>query len=314
MARILITGASGLLGSNLAREYAVEHEVNGVYYSHRLVLPGVKMIRADLTDPELVELVLGKVQPDLVIHCAAGADVDRCERDPDWAWRLNRDMAADVAAGAAEHDAELIHISTDAVFDGEEGNYDEDATPRPRNVYGESKLAGERAVLDAYPEALVVRTNLFGLPVAAADGRGLLAWFLRRFERGDRTPGFVDVSFSPQSVHHLAEWLLDLVEPGAAGVIHLGGRTCLSKFEFGRRAAQAFGYDPDLVVRASLADADLLAPRPKNLCLDSSRAAGLVGRALPDVQQGLERVRRAQGERAAAPADSGSLGRAQDTA
>ena len=290
MARILVTGASGLLGSNLARDYAVDHEVNGVYLSRRLVLPGVKMIRADLSDPELVELVLGKVQPEIVVHCAAAADVDRCESDPDWAWRLNRDMAADVAGEAADLGAKLVHISTDAVFDGDKAGYDEDSSPRPVNVYGESKLAGERAVLDANPEALVIRTNLFGMPVAD-DGRGLLAWFLGRLEQGQPTPGFVDVRFSPQSVHHLGEWIIDLVELGHSGVIHLGGGTCLSKFQFGREVAEEFGFDSALVRRASLTEADLPAPRPKNLCLDSSRAARLLGRTLPEVNEGLRRVR-----------------------
>lgn len=290
MARLLITGASGLLGGNLVRDFSPRYDVNGVYYSHRLIVEGVKMIRADLSELELVGRVVGKVQPEILIHCAAATDVDRCEIDEAWAWRLNRDMAENVAQEAARVGAKMIHISTDAVFDGEEGNYDEEAVPRPINVYGESKLAGEQAVLEANPDALVVRTNLFGLSVSDRR-RGLLAWFRDNLEAGESTPGFTDVWFSPILVNTLGEWLLDLVNAGAQGVLHVGGGSCLTKYEFGRQVARSFGLDAELVRRSTLGEAGLKAPRPQRLCLDSSKAAGILERQLPEVSEGLDRLR-----------------------
>lgn len=290
MTRLLITGASGLLGGNLVRDFASQHDVSGVYHSHRLVVKGAKMIRADLSDPELVGRVVGKVQPEILIHCAAATDVDRCERDEAWAWQLNRDMAAQVAQQAARVGAKMIHISTDAVFDGQDAGYDEEATPEPINVYGESKLAGEGAVQDANRDALVLRTNLFGLSVSGRQ-RGLLAWFRRRLEAGEPTPGFGDVWFSPILVNTLGEWLLELAEADVRGILHVGGGTCMTKYEFGREVARSFGLDPGLVRRSTVDEAGLEAPRPRRLCLDSSKAADLLGRRLPEVSDGLERLR-----------------------
>ncbi len=293
MARLLITGASGLLGGNLARDFSRGHDVSGVYHRRRLILKGVKMIRADLSQPELAGRVVGKVQPELLIHCAAATDVDRCERDEAWAWRLNRDMAANVAQEAARLGARMVHVSTDAVFDGERASYAEGETPRPINVYGESKLAGEQAVLDAHPDALVVRTNLFGLHLSDPR-RGLLAWFRRNLQSGNPTPGFTDVWFSPILVNTLGEWLLDLVGAGAHGVLHVGGATCLTKYEFGRQVAGAFGFDPELVEASSVDEAGLVAARPRRTCLDSSQAAGILGRRLPEIVEGLDRLQRSQ--------------------
>ncbi|MFP3853958.1 MAG: SDR family oxidoreductase [Anaerolineales bacterium] len=288
MATILITGASGLLGANLARDYAGDHEVWGVFNSHRLSLPGVRMIRADLAEPRQAMMVMGKVKPDLVVHCAAATDIDRCQREPEWAFRLNKDMAENVATAARRNGADLIHISTDAVFDGEAMPYEEGDQAAPVNVYGESKLAGEGAVVSAHPEALVVRTNLFGWNLRSGK-KGLAEWFLSNLSQGRSVPGFQDVYFSPLLVNDLGDMLLDLWKRGAEGVLHLGGGDCLSKFDFGRRLAAAFGYDIARVEPSSLEQVGLGAPRAKQLCLDSSKAASILSEPLPTIVEALLR-------------------------
>ncbi len=307
MAALLITGASGLLGANLAMELARDHDVSGVFFQHRVPLAGVKMIGADLRTARLARMVVGKVRPDVVIHCAAGADVDRCERDDEWAYKLNRDMAANVAEAAASYGTALVHISTDAVFDGEAGDYREEDETTPINIYGRSKLAGEEAVRQAHEEALVVRTNLYGWSFRE-DKRSLAEWFLSKLERGEKTPGFVDVEFSPILANDLGPILLDLVQVGARGLLHVGGADCVTKFAFGQRLATAFGYDPELIDRSSVENAGLEATRPKRLCLNSSKAENLLGRRLPGLDEGIRRL----AERAPANVgivDAGTMGR-----
>jgi dTDP-4-dehydrorhamnose reductase len=117
----------------------------------------------------------------------AATDIEACERDPALAHRLNTEMAQGVARAAAETGARLLHLSTDAVFDGADGSYREDQLPAPLNVYGKTKLAGEAAVSEAHPGALVVRTNFFGWN--AKPKVNLAEWFLDRFARANGRRG-----------------------------------------------------------------------------------------------------------------------------
>jgi dTDP-4-dehydrorhamnose reductase len=290
MSRVLITGASGLLGANLAHLAAAEHEVVAVSGRRPLQLAGLISISADLSPAGQARHLLQQHRPDWVVHCAAATDLDRCEREPEWAQLLNVGMARQVAEACQELGARMAHISTDSVFDGVAGDYTERDQPRPLNVYARTKLEGEQAVQAACPGALVVRTNFFGWTIAPRQS--LAEWFLGRFERGESTPGFADVYFSPLVVDHLALFLLELLGRGAQGLLHLPGATCLSKYEFGVRLAKAFRHDPALVHAASGQDAGLRAVRPLRTCLKGDRAAGLLGRPLPDLDAGLEELRR----------------------
>src|SRR3990172_5052856 len=130
---------------------AAEHPTLGVYHQHPLQIPGVEMVGAELADPGQASRVIAGYSPDWVVHCAAASELD-----PAWAWRLNREMAKSVSEAARLAGARLAHISTDAVFDGEAGDYRESDEPRPIMIYGESKLAGEQAGAQSHPEALIL--------------------------------------------------------------------------------------------------------------------------------------------------------------
>ncbi len=288
MKKVLITGASGLLGSNLARDLGARLPVTGIYHQHPVELPGVRMVAADLIQPAIAHQLLTDEQPELVIHCAAATVIDECERNPQLAQRLNRDMAETVAAATEAVGASLIHISTDAVYDGVQGSYRETDKASPINAYGRSKLDGEAAVQLAHRSALIVRTNLFGWNLPHKSN--LIEWFLGRLMDGQECPGFTDVYFSPILVNQLGDLLLELTEAEASGVLHVAGATCLSKYEFGRMLAGAFGFDPELVRAAELSGAQLGAPRGRRLCLDCSRAEQLLGQAMPALEAGMRRL------------------------
>jgi len=291
--RIVITGASGLLGSNLAVVAAAEHPTLGVYHQHPLQIPGVEMVGAELADPGQASRVIAEYSPDWVVHCAAASEVDRCELDPAWAWRLNLEMAKNVAEAAHQVGARLAHVSTDAVFDGEVGDYRESDEPRPIMTYGVSKLAGEQAVAQAHPEALILRINLFGW--GPGPKRSLAEWFLDRLETGDSCPGFTDVYFSPLVAQQLARAILDLLAAGASGLFHLPGRTCLSKYEFGVQLAQQFELDPARIRPMRVGEAKLTAARPKRLCLNGEKVESVLGRQLPELASGLRELRASRG-------------------
>lgn len=289
MAKILITGASGLLGSNLAAVAAGEHAVLGTVHRHPIRIPGVELLAADLSNPDQVHSLIDRQRPAWVVHCAGATEVDRCELEPTWAWRLNLEMATNVAAAAHSVGARLAQISTDAVFDGEAGEYRETDEARPISIYGQSKLEAERAVAESHPEALILRVNFYGW--GAGPKRSLAEWFLERLEAGQSCPGFTDVYFSPLLAQHLASLILELLAAGASGLFHLPGRTCLSKYEFGVRLAQAFGLNPSLIRPASVDGAKLPASRAKRLCLVGDKVEESLGRPLPELEAGLREFR-----------------------
>jgi dTDP-4-dehydrorhamnose reductase len=297
VARLLITGASGLLGATLAHLASGKHEVVAVTGRQPLQLPEVMSVAVDLSRAGQARKLIQQHQPDWVTHCAAATDLDRCEREPEWARALNVDLAREVAQACAAVGARLAHISTDSVFDGTGSHYTELDEPHPLNVYARSKLEGEREVQTVYPGALIVRTNFFGWAITPRPS--LAEWFLGRLESAERTPGFSDVYFSPLVADHLAEFVLDLLRRGTAGLLHLPGATCLSKYEFGRRLATAFGHDPDLIDAASVREAALGATRPLRTCLKGERAVRELNRPLPAFADGLELLGRTRSERTA---------------
>ncbi|MEO0551198.1 MAG: dTDP-4-dehydrorhamnose reductase [Pseudomonadota bacterium] len=152
--RILVTGAGGQLGQSLA---AAKRPTE-----LQLILLQRKDL--DVTDPISIEKAFSSLKPDLVINCAAYTAVDQAESEPDFAFAINADGAGNVAKAAANVGSPIIHISTDYVFDGEKGSpYTEEDSPNPLNVYGASKLAGEREVAAANRLHIILRTSwLFG--------------------------------------------------------------------------------------------------------------------------------------------------------
>ena len=279
-----------MLGANLVLVALDRCEVVAHAYPPALRPMGFASLASDLTVEGEVGRLLQEVRPDWIVHCAAQADVDACERDPQAARRLNADLAGSVARGAARIGARVVQISTDAVFDGRRGNYREGDVPSPINRYGESKLEGEQAVAAAHPQALILRTNFFTWP---APGRvGLAGWFLEHLESGRTCAGFVDSHFSPLLASTLAELALDLLTLGVHGILHATGRTCLTKYEFGVRLAEVFSLDPSLIRPTSSSAGGLSARRGQQLCLNPGRLERILGRRMPGVTDELTRFRR----------------------
>jgi len=241
----------------------------------------------DLSLPGEADRIMENSKPDWIVHCAAASDVDDCEREPETAFRLNRDMARLVAQAARDAEVRFIHISTDAVFDGARGDYSESDPANPINIYGQSKLEGEQAVMEVNPEALVVRTNFYGW--SALPGKGLAEWFLANLESGDDCYGFSDISIAPILVTDLADLLLRMLQKGLQGPYHVPGAECVSKHEFGVRLAKTFDLNSDGIRSASVQMAGLRAPRAHRLCLRGEKVEQDLGIRLPSLDEGLDR-------------------------
>jgi dTDP-4-dehydrorhamnose reductase len=288
MTRFLITGVSGLLGINLALDLtAAGHEVVGTVNSHPLGGAPFEQRTLDLTAPNALAPLLDEVSPDVVVHCAALANLEACEADPQKAQAVNADLPGRLAQETARRGIQLVHISTDAVFDGARGNYAETDAPYPRSVYARTKLAGEAAVLAADVQAVVARVNFFGWSLNGR--RSLSEFFFNNLSAGKRVNGFVDVLFCPLYVLDLGRLLVEMTEHRLSGLYHTTGSETLSKYDFGAALAQRFGLDAGLITPISVHDSELTAPRSPNLTLSTAKLAAALGHALPGVSGGLDR-------------------------
>ncbi len=237
--RILVTGASGLLGINLALEASRDHQVFGLVNDHRLHTAAFQVVDGDLLIPGTAERLLDEIQPDWVIHCAALANLDACEADPARARQLNTEVPRLLAELVGRGGARLLHVSTDAVFDGLRGDYTEEDIPSPVGVYSQTKLAAEQAVSQANPQAIIARVNLFGYSLTSK--RSLGEFFLYNLQAGKQVMGFTDVIFCPLLANDLAQIFIEMLTLELTGLYHVVSSDYLSKYEFGVRLARCFG-------------------------------------------------------------------------
>ncbi len=288
MTRLLVTGASGLLGLNLALEAAQHgYQVAGVTHLNPLRDVPFAVYPADLAQPGAIEALFNDVRPEAVIHCAAVANLEAAEANPELAWSVNAELPGQLAQIAHRYGIQLIHISTDAVFDGVAGPYSETDLPNPQSVYGRSKLAGEQAVANACPDAMIARVNFYGW--SPSGKRSLAEFFFNNLSTGQKVMGFTDVTFCPLLVNELASFLLLGLKQKLAGVYHVVSRECLSKYAFGVALARQFGLDEALIRPVSVLESSLVARRSPDLRLKTDKLAQALHLAPPAQASGLQR-------------------------
>ncbi len=283
--RLLLTGAGGLLGSNIAAIAGDDYRITKIHSPRSTTVEG---IRLDLSRPEVRDGLIAQYRPDLVINCAANPSVDSCEKREMTTYQINVKLPEDLAKQTLAFGAKFVHISSDAVYSGESGNYSELSPVAPVNAYGEMKLESESKVLGANPDSLVLRTNFFGL--SADSDRGLADFFLSNLTQNNLVQGFEDSFVSFIHVDSLTKAMFELVDANVNGVFNLGSVNRTSKYEFGRLIAEVFDLDSSLVVSATSNQVQVI-PRGKDLSLDISLAESLLETPLPTVYQGVRILR-----------------------
>ena len=266
--RILLTGAGGQLGHELV-DVLAQDEVHA--FDHRSL---------DISDRQAVTTTVDRVRPAWVINAAAYNDVDAAEGDPERAFAVNAAGAGYLAEAAAHAGAEVVHISTDYVFDGRKGApYIETDQPDPLSVYGRSKYEGELRVLDSAASACVLRTAwLYG-----AQGTNFVLSILAAAKDSGPLRVVADQVGSPTWTRHLAGAISALIRSPARGLFHVANGGACSRFEF----AQAIVGRAIEVRRITSAEAARRAPRPANSALASVRWEAAGFSPLPDWRTAL---------------------------
>lgn len=285
--RILITGASGLLGLNTALETANQHTVFGQVNSNAIQTDAFTVLKANLLEPGAVERLLDHTQPDWVIHCAALANLEACENDPELARELNTELPRKLAEECQKGGARLLHVSTDAVFDGKIGGYTEEDTASPVGIYTQTKYQAELAVSAANSAAIIARVNLFGWSLKGR--RSLAEFFFNNLSAGNPVMGFTDIYFCPLLVNDIAHIFVRMLEKELTGLYHVLSSDSMTKYDFGVAIARKFGLNSELIAPKSVLASSLKAARSPNLTLKVDKLIHALGETPPIVSTGIDR-------------------------
>jgi len=288
--KVVITGASGLLGMNWSCAAAEKGSVLMLLHEREVAVPGARVYKSDLRSVIELTKLLELERPDALIHTVALTNVELCEQEPELAYQVNVDIAQNVALACRESGVKMVHISTDHLFDGGLPFATEEWLPKPVNVYGKTKAQAESRVLDICNDALVVRTNFYGW---GTDYRRSFSDFVvSELRRGERINLFDDVFYTPLLMEELIRAVDELLQVDASGIFNLCGDDRVSKYEFGMALAETFGLNSGLIKRAAFADTTNLIKRPKDMSLSNAKFQLTLGRGLGDLSAHLEMLRR----------------------
>jgi len=285
--RLLITGISGLLGSNLAYCLKDRYRIVGWYHSQPVRIPHVEIGRVDMCDSLQVQEYLKVCDPDIVIHCAAQANVDFCEEKPVLSHQLNVDATKNLIKALNPQKHKLIYISTDLVYDGKKGQYKETDKVRPLNVYGKTKLQAEK-IVSKLKNSLILRTNFFGFNIRQ-DKFSLGEWVIHALGKNHPILGFTDVRFSSIYTFDLAKIIDKIINLDVVGVFNCGSKNSISKYDFLRLVACKVGLPQEYVRPVEVDKADLKAKRSKNLSLNSIKLSRALGLKFPSIEESINR-------------------------
>ena len=287
--QILITGAAGMLGDAVTREFQQSNwlvtKLLRSQVSATKSRTNTKFIIADITDRNQLEEKLGDQKYHACIHCAAETNLAACEKDPALAQHTHV-LGTRNLVDIVDCDR-FVYISTDSVFDGARGGYSEQDTPRPMNVYSRTKLEGETEA-SLHPRALIARLNLFD--IRQQGGNTLAEWAHNQFATGQTITGFDNTYFNPLHTSQIANTIRALVDRQLTGTVHIGCTEYISKLQFLQRLAETLGY-PDALVRAGKYRHDGQAPaRPLNTTLNISKLQAILPAFNFDLATGLHKI------------------------
>ncbi|WP_455369389.1 dTDP-4-dehydrorhamnose reductase [[Eubacterium] cellulosolvens] len=269
--RLLVTGASGLLGSKITKlAMQAGHKTYSGYFMHQP--KNGEPVKIDLKAHESVLKIIQDTDADIIIHCAALTNVDICEVNRDLAKTINVDGTKSVIRGANDSGSFLAYISTDYVFDGIKGNYTEEDETKPVNFYGNSKLLGEKAVTKESKDYLIARTSVVYGDKPASGKTNFALWLIENLKANKEIKILTDQFSSPTLNTNAAKMILEACEKKLNGTYHMAGESRISRYDFAVRLADKLNLDKSLIKKARTEDMQWKAPRPRDSSLNTLKA------------------------------------------
>lgn len=264
--KVLITGSNGLLGQKLVKLLANKNDIEVLATSvgeNRIrKISGFNYTSLDITNKNEVEEVFNRFKPNVVINTAAMTNVDACEDKKEECWNLNVNAVQNLIAASEKYDTHLIHLSTDFVFDGENGPYKEEDKPNPLSYYGLSKFEAEKLLQASSIKWSIVRTIIVYGVVEDMSRSNIVLWAKQALEKGNPLTIVNDQFRMPTLAEDLAYACWLIAEKSATGIYNICGKDFMSVLELVNRVADFYGYDKSIITPIASSSLNQAAKRP----------------------------------------------------
>jgi dTDP-4-dehydrorhamnose reductase len=285
--KVLVTGASGLLGNKIIELAKNDWTITPVHKTKSLNSNSLKL---DVTDTIEVSNLLGKLKPDVVVHTASETNVDKCEIEKEQAWQINVEGTRNIAEACQKVNAKLVYISTDYVFDGEKGFYNEEDKPNPVNYYGLTKLEGEKQVIEYCKNYAILRTSvLYGWHPWKQN---FATWIINKLKQQQEITVVEDHYNTPTLADNLAEMAIEVAEKDLRGLYHASGSERISRYEFAKQIAKTFDLNSDLIKPVKMDQLTAwIAKRPRDSSLNTNKIQKQLKTKPLNITEGLNRMK-----------------------
>lgn len=290
--KVLITGSNGLLGQKIVKlilEKGQDELIATARGVNRLPYPesNYRFDQMDITDQSQVDKVIDKYSPDVVIHTAAMTNVDQCETDREDCWKQNVDAVEYLITACERTKSFLLHLSTDFIFDGEDGPYDEEAAANPISYYGDSKLAAEKLLLNSSIKYAIARTVVVYGIAHDMSRTNIVLWVKKSLEDGKAIKVVDDQLRSPTLAEDLAMGCYLIAEKRAEGIFNISGKDLLTPYEMALKTAAYFNLDTSTMEKADSSTFTQTAKRPPKTGLIIEKAIKVLGYSPHSFDEGI---------------------------
>ncbi len=289
--KLLITGANGLLGQKLVFLFSENKEIEIIATGRgeaRLDFGKAKYLSVDLSDRNEVYSKILREAPTHIIHAAAITQVDICETDHELCWKNNVDASENLMEVASGLNAYFQYISTDFVFDGTAGPYNENDTPNPVNFYGESKHEVEQLLSKSTLDYSIVRTVLVYGVGQQLSRSNIILWVKSKLEKGEAIKVVNDQVRTPTLVEDLAKGCKLVLDKEATGIFHISGNDTVTPYQLALKTADIFGLDKNLISPTNASEFKEVGTRPPKTGFSISKAREIVGFEPVSLEEGLK--------------------------
>jgi dTDP-4-dehydrorhamnose reductase len=286
--KILITGGSGLLATNIAVAIRDKYSVALCLNEKIIRIDDTEAIQLNIADYTQLSSSISSIKPSVIIHSAGLTSVEKCEESPQLAEHINVDITDNIARVCNENNILLIYISTDHLFSGDEAFIDERHPVNPKNVYGKTKAQAESRVLDKCENSIVIRTNFFGWGTSYRNSFSDIV--LNSLKNNETIKLFQDVFYTPILIEEFVTFLVKLIGKPKEGIFNIVSSERISKYDFGMMLARQFKYDEKLIIAGNLSGNPGLIQRPLDMSLSNKKICEYLGMNPDSIKKQIERL------------------------
>ena len=285
--KLFILGGSSFIGNEFVKKASFSNEVFITYHRHSLIKENFSSIQFSFPENfEILKKTIISEKPDVIINFIANTNLDYCENFKENVYELNVIFTEKICKLCTEINSKLIHISSDYVFDGKNGDYHENDQTNPVNYYGYTKQLSEEIVL-SYSKNVVIRTSsVYDLKLKM----NFIKFVLEKLNKNEKVFAFDDVFTTPVLIDELIESILKVAASEKSGIFHISGDECISRFEFAQIIAKKLGFSDELIIPTHVQDVESKILRPLNSCLSNKKIKELFNMKFSKLDENLEKI------------------------